>query len=116
MVGTPAYMAPEQLLGYDLDVRSDIYTAGMILYELLTGSLPGEGHDMAGVLRRLKTDPVPPQAPAPLPALPQLLSEIVVATLQGSPDRRPASVRELLARLAEVEASSVASAQGRASA
>ena len=116
VIGTPAYMAPEQLLGYDLDVRSDIYTAGMILYELLTGSLPGEGHDMAGVLRRLKTDPVPPRAPAELPALPQLLSEIVVATLQGTPDRRPATARELLARLAEVEASSVAAAQGRASA
>jgi len=116
VVGTPAYMAPEQLLGYELDVRSDIYTAGMILFELLTGSLPGEGHDMAGVLRRLKTDPLPPQAPAGLPPLPQLLSEIVVATLQGAPDRRPATARELLARLAEVEASSVAAAQGRASA
>ena len=116
VVGTPAYMAPEQLLGYDLDVRSDIYTAGMILFELLTGSLPGEGHDMAGVLRRLKTDPLPPQAPADRPEVPQLLRDIVVATLQGSPDRRPASARELLARLAEVEASSVAAAQGRASA
>ena len=116
VVGTPAYMAPEQLLGYDLDVRSDIYTAGMILFELLTGSLPGEGHDMAGVLRRLKTDPLPPRAPEGLPPLPQLLSEIVVATLQGAPDRRPATARELLARLAEVEASSVAAAQGRASA
>jgi serine/threonine-protein kinase len=116
VVGTPAYMAPEQLLGYDLDVRSDIYTAGMILFELLTGTLPGEGHDMAGVLRRLKTDPLPPQAPADRPEVPQLLRDIVVATLQGSPDRRPASARELLARLAEVEASSVAAAQGRASA
>jgi serine/threonine-protein kinase len=116
VVGTPAYMAPEQLLGYDLDVRSDIYTAGMILFELLTGTLPGEGHDMAGVLRRLKTDPVPPQAPADHPEVPQLLSDIVVAMLQGAPDRRPATVRELMARLADVEASSVTAAQGPASA
>ncbi len=116
VVGTPAYMAPEQLLGYDLDVRSDIYTAGMILFELLTGALPGEGHDMAGVLRRLKTDPLPPKAPADHPEVPQLLSDIVVATLQGAPDRRPATVRELLTRLAEVEASSVTAAQVRAGA
>ena len=113
VVGTPAYMAPEQLLGYDLDVRSDLYTAGMILFELLTGTLPGEGHDMAGVLRRLKTDPVPPVAPADLPALPPLLCDIVVATLQGSPDRRPASSRELLARLAEVESSGTQAAERR---
>ena len=116
VVGTPAYMAPEQLLGYDLDVRSDIYTAGMILFELLTGTLPGEGHDMAGVLRRLKTDPQPPKAPADHPEVPQLLSDIVVAMLQGAPDRRPATVRELMARLADVEASSVTAAQGPASA
>ena len=106
VVGTPAYMAPEQLLGYDLDVRSDLYTAGMILFELLTGTLPGEGHDMAGVLRRLKTDPVPPKAPADLPPLPRLLCDVVVAALQGAPDRRPATAKELLARLAEVESAS----------
>lgn len=106
VVGTPAYMAPEQLLGYDLDVRSDLYTAGMILFELLTGTLPGEGHDMAGVLRRLKTDPVPPKAPADLPPLPRLLCDIVVAALQGAPDRRPTSAKEFIARLAEVESAS----------
>ena len=60
MLGTPAYMAPEQVLGQRLDARTDLYAVGVILYRLLTATLPFEGEIPALVLRRQVGDAPPP--------------------------------------------------------
>ena len=60
MLGTPVYMAPEQVLGQPLDARTDLYAVGVILYRLLTATLPFEGEIPAVVLRRQVGDAPPP--------------------------------------------------------
>ena len=66
IIGTPDYMSPEQLLGQKVDARTDIYSAGVMLYELLTGSLPFEGKDATErVTARLNKTPDAPSKLAP---------------------------------------------------
>ncbi len=96
ILGTPAYMAPEQLLACPLDARTDIYAAGLMLYEMLTGKPPFPGTDMASVLARLKQVPATPVAPAGFPVLPRGLDEVVMRLLAPEPGRRPASVSLVL--------------------
>jgi serine/threonine-protein kinase len=66
IVGTPEYMAPEQVLGGKVDARCDIYSMGVILYQLLAGRLPFEGDDSIGVaMKRIAEDPPPPSTYRP---------------------------------------------------
>ena len=66
IIGTPDYMSPEQLLGQKLDARTDIYSAGTMLYEMLTGMMPFEGNDMTErITSRLNRDPDPPSRRVP---------------------------------------------------
>src|SRR5205823_3947254 len=61
--GTPAYMAPEQLAGEEVSVRSDIYSLGLVLYEIFTGKLPFESDTLAGLKRAQRENvPVSPSA------------------------------------------------------
>jgi serine/threonine protein kinase len=95
MVGTPDYMAPEQLLGYPVDERTDVYAAGLVLYRLLAGHLPYPGDDLASVLRRVH-EPIPfPVAPPGRPAVPEWMAGLVLEALSVDPARRPASARAL---------------------
>ncbi|MBL0715434.1 MAG: serine/threonine protein kinase, partial [Desulfosarcina sp.] len=85
--GTPFYIAPEQLLGCRDDLRSDIYSLGMVFYEMLTGRLPFERSTrLAKVRRRLKSDPVPPRHYNPTIA-PQI-QEILLKSLEKDPAKR----------------------------
>jgi serine/threonine-protein kinase len=59
MVGTPEYMSPEQVDGFEADHRSDIYSLGAILYEMLTGKQPYEGESSLSIALKHKTDPIP---------------------------------------------------------
>ncbi|MBM4371166.1 MAG: serine/threonine protein kinase, partial [Deltaproteobacteria bacterium] len=63
LVGTPAYMAPEQILCTRLDERSDLYSLGFLIHEALTGTVPFRADTMASVMRRIREQVPPPVAP-----------------------------------------------------
>jgi CheY-like chemotaxis protein len=101
VVGTPAYMAPEQLLDETAEERSDLYAVGVVLYECLTGKLPFEGgSSIALIAKQLNEDPTPPDQVNP--EVPPELSALIVRLLSKSPDDRPASASELGELLAQV--------------
>jgi serine/threonine-protein kinase len=96
VIGTPAYMSPEQLVGGDVDARSDIYALGLMLYELSTGKLPF-GDDPNGALQRLASAAIPrPIAPRPLPALPDDAVQAILGALVVDRDKRPQSARAFI--------------------
>lgn len=95
LVGTPAYMAPEQLGGAVLDPRTDLYSAGVMLYEMLSGDLPFPDTGIAGVIARATERSDPPVAPKNLPELPVALQQLVLQMMEVYPERRPGSVSEL---------------------
>lgn len=94
-VGTPAYIAPEQVLGDRSRKASDLFALGAILYELVTGEKPfGDPTTRAGMERRLYQAPLPPRAR--VRATPRFLQEIVLRCLEVDPERRYASAGQLL--------------------
>jgi TolB-like protein len=98
VVGTPLYMAPEQLAGLPVDVRADLYAIGLILFEMLTGTLPFAGQTpIAAALARL-TQP-PPDPRAVHPGLPEPLAELILQCMAQQPEGRPASATEVAERL-----------------
>ncbi len=115
VIGTPAYMAPEQLLGYAIDARADLYAAGLMLFELLTGGLPHagpakSGQDMSGVLRRLQQPPPAAVAPNHMPQVPRSLQVLLAAALATDPALRPPTAADFIAALDRVGAEPVARA------
>ncbi len=101
MIGTPAYMAPEQLMAEDIDARADLYATGVVLFECLTGRLPFDAPSpMALVAKVLREEP--PPALAPHEATPPGLSAIIARLLAKRPDDRPSSAQELVGLLAQV--------------
>jgi serine/threonine-protein kinase len=104
--GTPAFIAPEQAMGTDLDGRADIYATGCVAYWLLTGQLVFTADTPMGLLlKHAQTPPTPPSARTELP-IPPALDDLVLACLAKDPAKRPQSARELSCRLAEVEGAS----------
>ena len=97
-VGTPLYMAPEQSLGREVDERTDIYSLGVVLYELLTGRPPFLAtDDISLISQHMQVTPVAPNLRNP--AIPQRLSNLILRMLAKNPDMRPASADEVLAEL-----------------
>jgi len=93
-MGTPWYIAPEQLLGERSDPRCDIYAMGILLYEMLTGHLPWPRSKKKSVaLRRLKNDPTPPRFHNP--DIPPQIQQIILCAAARHPEKRYASVQEL---------------------
>ena len=104
--GTPAFIAPEQAMGADLDGRADIYATGCVAYWLLTGQFVFTAETAVGLLmQHAQTPPVPPSARTALP-IPAALDDLVLSCLAKDPAHRPQSARELSLRLAEVEGAS----------
>ena len=88
VLGTPAYMSPEQARGSELTQKSDVYSAGVMLYELLSGHLPWTGAESATdlLLKRLREDPRPLREIAP--QIPQVLADVVMKAIQREPENR----------------------------
>lgn len=98
MIGTPAYMSPEQGLGETGDERSDLYSLGVILYEMLTGRLPYDADTPLAIILKHLNDPLIP--PRQLnPEIPDWLEQIVLILLAKDPAERFQTADELIAAL-----------------
>ena len=103
IIGTPAFMAPEQAGGGRVDARSDLFSLGCVLYRAATGDDPFVGSDAVAVLLAVASrEPRPPREVNP--AVPPALSALVMRLLAKDPVGRPASAREVVERLAKAEA------------
>lgn len=96
LVGTPAYMSPEQLLGQETDARSDQFAWGVLTYELVNGALPFRTDRGAiGLVTAILNDD-----PRPLVGVPEPLADIISRTLNKAPEERYTSMEELIEALA----------------
>jgi serine/threonine protein kinase len=101
IIGTPAYMAPEQASGETVDGRSDIYALGIILYEMLTGRQPYEADTPMAVAIKHITDPVPHILEAN-PNLPNAIEAVIQAAMAKSKNERFATAGDLVEALRDV--------------
>ncbi len=96
VIGTPEYMSPEQSQGLPVDERSDLYSLGMMLYEMLTGLLPFVGRPVQILYAKLKRDPPPMAERAPDRPVDPLLELFVRKLLARDPEQRFANARAAL--------------------
>jgi serine/threonine protein kinase len=118
IIGTPAYMSPEQARGLKLDARTDLFSLGAVLYRLCTGKSPFEGPSTMAVLTALAADD-----PRPIhelnPKTPEPLAKLIHQLLAKKPEQRPATADEVVRRLrgiAEEQTRSTAQTGGAGSA
>jgi len=102
VVGTPAYMAPEQAAGRAVDNRADLFSLGAVLYRMSTGRPAFAGPTLSAVLTAIATHNPPPPATIN-PGVPPALSALIVRLLEKEPDRRPASASEVVDALTGIE-------------
>jgi eukaryotic-like serine/threonine-protein kinase len=110
LIGTPAYMSPEQAAGDPLGTMSDWYSVGVMLYEVLTGRLPFEGTMVDVLTSKQRAEPQPPSALATVPAD---LDDLCMALLRRRPEDRPKG-EEVMARLGEVASKLAVAERSRA--
>lgn len=102
ILGTPAYMSPEQTRDSDVDARSDIYSMGLVLYEMLTGKCAFAG---GNALERQETE-LPPPPGSLTEGIPDLLNRIVMKCIAKDPAQRYQTAPQLIAHLRQVQAPS----------
>jgi serine/threonine protein kinase/WD40 repeat protein len=110
ILGTPAYMPPEQARGEKVDHRADLYSLGCVLYRMATGEMPLKGNDTMGMLMALAMQE-PTVAKLVKPDMPQALSDLIMKLLAKDPSKRFASAREVVVALKAVESGAAAPAK-----
>src|SRR5499425_584867 len=109
VMGTPSYMSPEQVKGRAVDGRSDIFSLGVMLYEMVTGEKPFPGQNITTVIYKIvNEDPVPPRQIDP--SIHPGISAVVMQALAKEPDQRYQSCRDMLEDLRNYRALGTASA------
>lgn len=101
LVGTPAYMSPERIGAQELDARSDLFSLGVILYELLAGRLPFQGASVVALLAAVARG-VPESLAEAAPDVPAEICELVMALIAHDTERRPRDAASVAAALADL--------------
>ena len=100
-LGSPAYMAPEQLRSMEVDRRADVFSLGVVLYEMLSGKKPFDGDNYSAVITSILTAQAKPLCDLS-PEIPVRISLLVAQMLEKDPDRRVAGMEEVVERLEEL--------------
>jgi serine/threonine protein kinase len=106
VVGTPEYMSPEQAQGHKVDARTDVYSLGIVAYEILTGRVPFRGETPISTILKHIHDPPPLDSP-PADRLPLALREVLRRALAKSPSGRPASAGAFAEQIRQARAPSL---------
>ncbi len=107
VLGTPSFMSPEQLSGLKVDGRSDLYSLGVMLYQLLTGQLPHQSDSMAALMYGIANQ-APPDVRHYRPELPEALALVLALALEKRPELRYANGEQMAQDLAAVLAAMLA--------
>jgi eukaryotic-like serine/threonine-protein kinase len=98
LLGTPAYWCPEQIIGKPQDARSDIFSLGVVMYEMATGHRPFDADSLPGICQRiLSSTPLPPSHANP--SIPMAFNELIASCLAKDPAQRCSSAEALAAQL-----------------
>ncbi len=108
--GTPEYMSPEQVEGKEVDPRSDIYSLGVILFEMVTGEVPFKGENALSVALKHKTD-TPPVPRKLNPQIPESLNRVILICMEKDREARYQDVGEFIADLEKLEKGKTVSAR-----
>jgi serine/threonine protein kinase len=98
LLGTPAYWCPEQILGKPQDARSDLFSLGVVMYEMATGHRPFDANSLQGICSQiLSSTPLPPSHANP--SIPATFNELIASCLAKDPGQRCSSAESLVAKL-----------------
>jgi len=101
IIGTPKYMSPEQAEGKEADQRSDIYSLGIIIYEMVTGKVPFEGETTADIIMKHKTK-APPDPKELNPQVPLDLARLILKSMEKDREKRYQTAEEVLVALNKI--------------